>query len=58
MVEARDKKYLEIITYLNKMRLVGLNEIFDCGKLGFVHIYRSQQHWYGDWFEPDTRFKE
>ncbi len=53
----RDKKFIEIIKALNKQRRQGVNQIFDCGKLGFIHIW-----WHGSWrhcwLEPSLEFKE
>jgi hypothetical protein len=54
--QARADKYMEIITKLNRRKRWGENQIFDCGELGFLHIWWHQQ-WYGDWFEPSTEFK-
>ena len=52
----REQKYLEIITELNKKWRWGEDQIFDCGSLGFVHIYQRRGTWEGDWFEPSKEF--
>ena len=54
----RETKFVEIITKLNKQRRQGENEIFDCGELGFVHIYMKGSHWAGRWFMPSQEFAE
>lgn len=53
----KDEKFLKIITALNKKHRQGENQIFDCGELGFVHIW-WRQGWEHQWFEPSVEFKE
>lgn len=52
----RNQKYIEIITKLNKKHRQGEANIFDCGELGFLHIWWHNQ-WKYDWFIPSLEFK-
>lgn len=54
----RDKKFLEIITRLNKRKKQGTWGIFDCGKLGFVLITWETHGWESRWFTPNIEFRE
>lgn len=53
--KARQDKYLEIITYLNKKRRQGERNIFDCGPLGFALIWWHHS-WEVEWFMPNKEF--
>lgn len=52
----RQEKFLEIITALNKQHRQGESQIFDCGKLGFIHIWWHHS-WEHHWFEPSLEFR-
>lgn len=54
--QARQDKFLQIITALNKQHRQAANEIFDCGTLGFVHIW-FHHSWECEWFKPSEEFK-
>ena len=54
-ISPRDTKYFSIITELNKQHRVGEEAIFDCGKLGLVHIWWDSR-WEHRWFEPSKEF--
>ena len=55
--QQRENKYLEIITALNHKHRQGENKIFDCGELGFVHVWWYHQ-WQSEWFAPSKEFKD
>jgi len=51
-------KVLEIINELNRQHRQGENEIFDCGELGFVHLWwHASWQWKWKWIKPSTEFK-
>jgi hypothetical protein len=52
----RTQKFLKIITHLNEHHRQGENNIFDCGKLGFVRIWWHSQ-WQHEWLMPSTEYK-
>ena len=47
----REKKYLEIITWLNEMRRQVRTRLFDCGELGIALIYWGRNRWEVEWFD-------
>ena len=55
LAQRRKNKYLDIISELNHQHRQGENQIFDCGELGFVHIWWHHQ-WQLEWFNPSKEF--
>lgn len=50
-------KVLDIITQLNKQHRQGEDQVFDCGELGFVHLWWHSR-WSWEWIKISTEFKE
>ena len=49
MDNLRDKKYLDIVTLLNRTNNQGIRLYLDCKELGILHLFWSRLGWEHEW---------